>query len=109
MGFGLWKKIKEGSRKVIGGIGQGVKALWNNVVKPSAKAMLPVAGGILGGYASKYLGGGGDDRDGGPDDNELVPRLKGRVGSGGHGIRNLDFDYNYSNSKEEEMIDVSCC
>jgi hypothetical protein len=97
MGFGLWKKIKEGARKVFGGIGKTVSTI--------GKTLLPEAGGFAAGLAEKYIPSlgkqagrairrftGADE----PEDNELLPILKDgsrgtrpMVGANGHGIRNL--------------------
>jgi hypothetical protein len=118
MGFGLWKKIKSGAKKVFGGIGKAARGIWDHVIKPAAPKIVSAAGGIVGGLADKlYPGVGGyitdftskfdkqNEDEIGPEpneiklrpmvmpartDNDLVPRLKGRVGANGHGVRNLD-------------------
>jgi hypothetical protein len=107
MGFGLWKKIKNGIKKVIGGIGKGAKTVWEKVIKPVGKAVLPIAGRVVGGFADKFIPGSGavigniadsiagsagggepEYQEEAPPPNGLIPRLK-PLGANGHGIRNL--------------------
>jgi hypothetical protein len=110
MGFALWKKIKNGIRKVIGGIGKGAKAIWNTVIKPVGRALLPIAGKAIGSVANSYAPGSGLAVEGlanglagalggnspGTADianqklsqiqssmNELIPRLKSKIYAGG--------------------------
>jgi hypothetical protein len=47
MGFGLWKKLKEGSKKAIGGIGK---------VKDVVDTVLPTLGNMAGGITDLIVG-----------------------------------------------------
>jgi hypothetical protein len=101
MAFGLWKKIKTGAKKVIGGIGKGIKIAQK--VLPTVAKVLPTAGGIAGGLIGKFnpklgekissgaskissmIGGGEDDIEDtnsfdntSNDSNEIQPRFKVR-------------------------------
>ena len=42
MALGIFKKIKDGFKKVIGGIKKGAQWLGNNVLKPIINAVAPV-------------------------------------------------------------------
>jgi phage-related protein len=44
MAFGLWQKIKNGVKRVIGGIGKGVSFVYNKVLKPAVGFVKPIAG-----------------------------------------------------------------
>jgi hypothetical protein len=108
MGFGLWKKIKSGLSKVIGGIGRAGKFIFDKVIKPNAGRIISGAGaligGKIGGRAGKLIQTGAEKLrqhigknqvlEASPpsavDDTDLlVPRLKG---GGGRGIRRLASD-----------------
>jgi hypothetical protein len=43
MGFGLWKKIKQGSKKVVGGIGKAMD------IVSQVSDVVPIAGAVVGG------------------------------------------------------------
>jgi phage-related protein len=105
MAWGIWNKIKNGIKKVIGGIGKAAK--WVNdkiikpIVKPIAGALAPVIDGFMPGLGSGIKRGvdiGSDYAD------KLAPKLKNfgdtnslirtqggnRVGRNGGGIRRLE-------------------
>ena len=42
MAWGIFKKIKDGFKKIIGGIKKGAQWLGKNVLKPIVKAVAPV-------------------------------------------------------------------
>jgi hypothetical protein len=68
MGFGQWHKIKQGTIKVLGGVGKGLDTIGK-------------VGGIVSGIGGLFgMNGGLGDVDG------LQPRFKNRVGAGGAGI-----------------------
>jgi uncharacterized protein (DUF697 family) len=64
MAFGLWKKIKRGLSKVVGGIGKAFKWVGEKIVKPVVSIAKPLApaigaaiGGAVGGPAGVAIGG----------------------------------------------------
>jgi hypothetical protein len=105
MGFGLWQKIKNGVKKVIGGIGKAAKWVHEKVLKPAAGIVKPIAG-VVAPVIDKYLPGAGaaihtgleilspsknglPPQDSGGGTDLIVPRLKNMVGVGGAGIRRM--------------------
>jgi hypothetical protein len=103
MGFGLWQKIKNGVKKVIGGIGKAGKWVHEKVLKPAVGIVKPIAG-VAAPIIDKYLPSVGTAISAGlemlsPSKNAIqdsggtdmiVPRLKSQyVGTGGSGIRKL--------------------
>jgi hypothetical protein len=67
MGFGLWKKIKNGFKKVWGGIKKAGQFVYNKVIKPIGGAVLPIAGKIVGGVVGKIHPGIGAAIEGGSE------------------------------------------
>jgi hypothetical protein len=59
MGFGLWKKIKNGLHKVWGGMKKAGEFVYRNVVKPLAPVILPAAGKLIGGAVDTVIPGAG--------------------------------------------------
>jgi sorbitol-specific phosphotransferase system component IIBC len=102
MGFGLFKKIKQGLKRAITGIGKAGKWVVDKVVKPVIGFAAPVAekmapildqfkpglGTAIGtgaAFAEQILGGN-KNSIGGSNTDTIQPRL---IGGGGHGIRQL--------------------
>jgi hypothetical protein len=46
MAFGLWKKIKNGVKKVVGGIGKAASWVNDKVFKPIIRPLAPAIGAI---------------------------------------------------------------
>jgi hypothetical protein len=67
MGFGLWKKIKNGFKKVWGGLKKAGQFVYNKVIKPIGGAVLPIAGKIIGGVVGKVHPGIGAAIEGGAE------------------------------------------
>ena len=57
MAWGFFKKIKDGFKKVIGGIKKGAKWLGNNVLKPIINAVAPVIDQIKPGVGTEIQTG----------------------------------------------------
>ena len=55
MAWGIFKKIKDGFKKVVGGIKKGVQLLGNNVLKPIVKPIADIAAPVV----DKFLPGVG--------------------------------------------------
>jgi hypothetical protein len=69
MGFGLWKKIEEGSKKLIGGINK-----MSGIVDKVGTA-LPILGDIAGGITDLIVGNRPPKPDwGGPSEFQILKR-----------------------------------
>ena len=55
MAWGIFKKIKDGFKKVVGGIKKGAQWLGNNVLKPIVKPIVNAAAPVV----DKFLSGVG--------------------------------------------------
>jgi phage-related protein len=96
MAWGVWNKIKNGIKKVAGGIGKA--ASWVNdkiikpVIKPIANAVAPIIDGFVPGLGSTIRNG--IDAGSGFADR-MTPKLKdfsegnSMLGSNGGGVRRL--------------------
>jgi hypothetical protein len=81
MAFGLWKKIKQGIKKVAGGIGKAIGWVNDKIIKPVIKPLAPVLGGI----ANAIIPGSGIAVAGGINAgssilDKIAPKLKGGKG-----------------------------
>ena len=52
MAWGIFKKIKDGFKKVIGGIKKGAQWIGNNILKPIVNAVAPVVDTIVPGVGT---------------------------------------------------------
>lgn len=80
MAWGIFKKIKDGFKKVVGGLKKGAKWLGTHVVKPLAKPIVDIAAPVV----DKFIPGAGTLVKKGVD---MLAGNNNLVGANGHGIR----------------------
>ena len=83
MAWGIFKKIKDGFKKVVGGIKKGAKWLGSHVLKPIAKPIVDMAAPVV----DKFLPGVGTAVKTGVDTLTNFTTGNNLVGANGHGIR----------------------
>ena len=84
MAWRIFKKIKDGFKKVIGGIKKGAQWLGNNVLKPIVKPIVNAAAPVV----DKFLPGVGTAVKTGVDAlSDITAGKNNIVGGNGHGIR----------------------
>ena len=81
MAWGIFKKIKDGFKKVIGGIKKGAQWFGCHILKPIAKPIIDVAAPVL----DRIKPGIGTAVKAGVD--TLTGLTNNIVGANGHGIR----------------------